>query len=154
MRPKSFLKCLAVMSLGVLSACALRPYYRQVLPPDVLKTRGQQEVLLRLVEPQTGNPIPGGRIVLTTNFGSRITVTSDPNGLLRMPVTAQLLSENPLVEAILPPTVQGYSFVPVKPEPEAAPQPEAAPPPAPPPPPAPAAPAAPPAPATPTQPQG
>ena len=116
MRPMSLLKCLAVMSLTLSSACALRPYYRQVLPPDAVKSKGVSEVPLRIVNPQTGQPIPGARVVLTTNFGSRVTVTSDANGLLQMPVTPQLLAENPLVETILPSNVRGYAFQPVGPE--------------------------------------
>lgn len=133
MRSWSSLKCFAVVSFGLLSACALRPYYRQVLPPDVSQAAAPgapaREVSLRLIEPETGRPIDGGRVYLTTYRG-RVTVTSDENGLLRMPVTQELLADNPLVEVVVPSGVKGYEFRPVKAEP----------PPPPPPPPAPPAP--------------
>ncbi|HEX5745221.1 MAG TPA: hypothetical protein VFZ09_03195 [Archangium sp.] len=129
MRP---LLCVALMSLGVLSACALRPYYRQVLPPDMsamkpAAAQGKGEtVLLRVVEPGTGRPIPGARILLSMHLG-RVSLVSDQEGLVRMPVTPELLAENPLVEVVLPAGVQGYTFQPVKQEPEAAPAGELAP---------------------------
>lgn len=122
MRPMRPLLCLALLSLGLLSACALRPYYRQVLPPDLAgmkpqAVQGKQEVMLRVVEPRTDQPIPGARILLTANRG-RVILSSDVNGLVQMPVTPELLAENPLVEVVLPPGVRGYAFQPVKPEPE------------------------------------
>jgi hypothetical protein len=122
MRP---LLCLALLSLGLLSACALRPYYRQVLPYDqsVMKpqdVQGKQEVMLRVVEQGTELPVPGARILLTTNRG-RVSLVSDGEGLVRMPVTSELLAENPLVEVVLPPGVRGYAFQAVKPEPESQP---------------------------------
>jgi hypothetical protein len=119
MRPMRLL-CLAVLSLGLLSACALRPYYRQVLPPEVagLKpqaARGHEDVTVRVVEPGTGRPIPGARVVLGTNR-ARVSVTSDAEGLIKLPVTPDLLAENPLVEVLLPPGARGYALELVAPE--------------------------------------
>jgi hypothetical protein len=107
------LLCLAVMSLG-LSACTLRPYYRQVLPPEVSSLRpqaaqGQPDVTLRVVEPGTGRPIPGARLSLGTNRGT-VRVTSDAAGLVHLPVRPDLLLENPLVEVLLPPGARGYAL--------------------------------------------
>ncbi|HYO73393.1 MAG TPA: hypothetical protein VEU33_45740 [Archangium sp.] len=129
MRP---LLCVALLSLGLLPACTLRPYYRQVLPTDMsamkpAMAQGQGEgVLLRMVDPGMERPIPGARIFLTTNRG-RVALVSDQEGLVRMPVTPELLAENPLVEVVLPPDVYGYTFQPVKQGPESAPAGEPAP---------------------------
>ena len=96
MRP---LLCLALLSLGLLSACALRPYYRQVLPPDLAgmkpqAVQGKQEVMLRVVEKGTELAVPGARVFLSTSRG-RVSLVSDGEGLVRMPVTSELLAENP-----------------------------------------------------------
>jgi hypothetical protein len=133
MRPWSPLKCLAVVSFGLLSACSLRPYYRQILPPDVSQAPPpgapeKKQVPIRLIEPETGHPIPGGRVYLSTNRG-RVGVTSDENGLLQMPVSPELLADNPLVEVVLPAGVRGYGFQPVKVEPPPPAPPPVAPPP-------------------------
>lgn len=122
MRP---LLCLALVSLGLLSACALRPYYRQVLPPDLAGMKpqaveGKQEVMLRVVEKGTELPVPGARVFLSTSRG-RVSLVSDGEGLVQMPVTSELLAENPLVEVVLPPGVQGYALQAVKTEPESQP---------------------------------
>jgi hypothetical protein len=114
MRPMRSLLCFAVLSLGLLSACALRPYYRQVLPPEVagLKpqaAQGQPDVTLRVVEQGTGRPLPGARVLLGTSRGT-VNVTSDAEGLIRLPVRPELLAENPLVEVILPPGARGYAL--------------------------------------------
>lgn len=132
MRPMRPLLCVALLSLGLLSACALRPFYRQVLPPEISAMKpaalqGQAEVVtLRVVELGTEQPIPGARILLSLSRG-RVALVSDANGFVRMPVTPELLSENPLVEVVLPAGVRGYTFQPVKAEPESAPAGEPAP---------------------------
>ncbi|WP_375768411.1 hypothetical protein NR798_43150 [Archangium gephyra] len=132
MRPMRPLLCLAVLSLGLLSACALRPYYRQVLPPDMAAMKPQAakdkgEATVRLLEPETEKPIAGARVIMTLGRG-RVVATSDANGLVQLPVTPELLAENPLVEVVLPAGVQGgYAFWTVPVEPEAAPEGESAP---------------------------
>ncbi|AKJ07973.1 hypothetical protein ATI61_107413 [Archangium gephyra] len=131
MRPMRPLLCVALVSLGLLSACALRPYYRQVLPPDLsamkpAAVQGKGEVVrLRVVEPETERPIPGARIFLSTNRG-RVSLVSDMEGLVQMPLTPELLAENPLVEVVPPAGVSGYAFQPVKQEPASAPAGESA----------------------------
>ncbi|ATB29146.1 hypothetical protein [Melittangium boletus] len=109
---------LAVLSAGLLSACALRPYYRQVLPPDVsvlkpAQARGHEDVTLRMVEPGTNRPLVGAKVYLGTSRG-RFATTSDAQGLVKLPVTAELLTENPLVEVIPPSDAKGYAFEVVK----------------------------------------
>jgi hypothetical protein len=118
MSPKRSLLRLALLSsLCVLSACALRPFYRQVLPPDVVQNKGVgvEQVTLRVVEPQTQQPISGARVVLTTGL-RRFSATSDREGLLRLPVSPELLAENPLVEVILPKGMADYALQPVNQE--------------------------------------
>jgi len=131
MRPMRSLMCVALLSLGLLSACALRPYYRQVLPPDMAgmkpqAAQGQGPVTLRMVEPGTDRPIAGARVLLSLNRG-RVVATSDANGLIQLPVTPELLAENPLVEVVLPLGLRGYSFLTVPAEPASQPAGEAAP---------------------------
>lgn len=128
MRPMRPLLCVALLSLGLLSACALRPYYRQILPPDLATMKpaaaqGRSEgVMLRVVEPGTERPISGARILLSMNRG-RVALVSDANGFVQLPLTPELLAENPLVEVVLPAGVRGYTFQPVKAEPGSAPAP-------------------------------
>ena len=131
MRPMRSLMCVALLSLGLLSACALRPYYRQVLPPDMAgmkpqAAQGQGPVTMRMVEPGTDKPIAGARVILSLNRG-RVVATSDANGLIQLPVTPELLAENPLVEVVVPPGLRGYSFWTVPAEPASQPAGEAAP---------------------------
>ncbi|WP_257450864.1 carboxypeptidase-like regulatory domain-containing protein [Archangium lipolyticum] len=118
---------LSLLSLGLLSACTLRPYYRQVVPPDVARlnpqqAQGMKDVTMRVVDPSTGQPIPRARVLLESTRG-RITVTSDADGLVQLPVTPHLLADNPLVEVVLPKGVRSYSFQLVNMEPEPAQQP-------------------------------
>jgi len=118
MSPKRSLLRLALLSsLCVLSACALRPFYRQVLPPEVVQNKGVgvEQVTLRVVEPETQRPISGARVVLTTGL-RRFSATSDVNGLLQLPVSPELLAENPLVEVLLPKGTADYALQPVKQE--------------------------------------
>jgi hypothetical protein len=126
------LMCVALLSLGLLSACALRPYYRQVLPPELAgmkpqAAQGQGPVTLRLVEAGTDKPIAGARVILTLMNHGRVVAASDANGLIQLPVTPELLAENPLVEVVLPPGLRGYSFMTVPAESASQPADEAAP---------------------------
>jgi hypothetical protein len=126
------LMCVALLSLGLLSACALRPYYRQVLPPELSgmkpqAAQGQGPVTLRMVEPGTDKPIVGARVILSLMNRGRVVAVSDANGFLQLPVTPELLAENPLVEVVLPPGLSGYSFWTVSAESASQPAGEAAP---------------------------
>jgi hypothetical protein len=117
-------RLLLLSALCLLSACALRPFYRQVLPPEVVRDKGVgvEQVTLRVVEPGSGRPIPGARVLLTTGR-ARVNATSDANGLLQLPVSPELLAENPLVEVILPKGLEDYALQPVKQESQPARQP-------------------------------
>jgi hypothetical protein len=109
---RSLMRLALLSSLCLLTACALRPYYREVLPPDVVNSsRGSdvQDVMLRVVEPESGKPIPGVRVLLSSGRG-RVNVVSDATGLLHLPVSPELLAENPLVEVVLPKGTSGYSL--------------------------------------------
>jgi len=53
--------------------------------------------------------------VLTTGL-RRFSATSDVNGLLQLPVSPELLAENPLVEVLLPKGMADYALQPVKQE--------------------------------------
>ncbi|HZI05176.1 MAG TPA: hypothetical protein VEZ71_14190 [Archangium sp.] len=133
MSPMPSLLRLALLSvLCVVSACTLRPYYRQVLPPDMAGMKpqaaeGQGPVTLRMVEPGTDKPIAGARVILSLMNRGRVVATSDANGLIQLPVTPELLAENPLVEVVLPPGLRGYSFLTVPAQPASQPAGEAAP---------------------------
>lgn len=118
MSPMRALMGLVLLSLGLLSACALRPYYRQVLPPEVLQSRGagMAGVMMRVVELKTERPIPGVKVLAGTGR-TRVRVTSDAQGLFRLPVTPELLTENPLLEIIPPKGVVDYGFQLVREEP-------------------------------------
>lgn len=99
----------APLACVLLSACALRPYYRQVLPPELAqaKTAAESEVTIRVVHARTGRPLPGVRVFAGAGR-TRFNVTSDAQGLIRVPVNPELLSENPLVEVVPPKDVVGY----------------------------------------------
>jgi hypothetical protein len=110
--------CLAVLSASLLSACALRPNYRQILPPDVgrlqpAEGRNHEDVTVRLVDAATKRPVPGAKVYVGTSRG-RFALTSDVNGLVKLPVTPELLAENPLMEVVLPAESEGYNFELVK----------------------------------------
>jgi len=121
---RSLLRLVLLSALCVVSGCTLRPYYRQVLPPDVVRDKGVgvEQVTLRVVAPRSGRPIPGARVLLTTGR-VRVNATSDANGLLQLPVSQELLAENPLMEVVLPKGTEDYALQPVKQESQPAQQP-------------------------------
>lgn len=105
----------ATVALALLSACALRPRYRDVVVPEASaqqKPVEGQVVVLRVVDPATGQPVPGAR-VLATGGRSRLSATSDAQGLLTVSVSRSLMDENPLVEVVLPKGVSDYRLEPV-----------------------------------------
>ena len=113
MRP--MMSLVVLLACGLLSACTLRPYYREVLPPEVAqaKTATTSEVTLRVVDSRTGQPLPGVRVFAGASR-ARFNVTSDAQGLIRVPVNPALMSENPLVEVVPPKGVEGYRLEPVQ----------------------------------------
>jgi len=101
---------LACLSLGLLSACVLRLRYQ-----DMVQQQGAapaavgQTVVIRVMDPSTGQPIPGARVVAGTGR-ERLSATSDEQGRLSVPASTALLDENPLVEVMLPKGVSRYQL--------------------------------------------
>ncbi len=104
----------AAVAFALLSACVLRPRYREVVVPEgaAQQSLDGQQVVLRVVDAETGAPVPGAR-VLATGARSRLNATSDEQGLLTVTVSKALMDENPLVEVVLPKGVRGYRLEPV-----------------------------------------
>jgi hypothetical protein len=126
---------LALIALGLLlSACVLRPRYKDMVQPagSAQQAAEGQTLSMRLVEPATGQPIKGAKVIAGSGH-SRLAATSDDQGRIAVPVAQALLEENPLVEVVLPKGVKSYQFQILRPEPPPAP-------PAPPEPPAPPSP--------------
>ncbi|XXF78724.1 hypothetical protein P2318_02910 [Myxococcaceae bacterium GXIMD 01537] len=117
----------ATVAVAVLSACALRPRYRDiVVPQEAAQTKPVEgeKVVLRVVDPETGKPIEGAR-VLALGGRARLAATSDAQGLVTVAVSRSLLDENPLVEVVLPKGQSHYRIEPVPPAPPAPPAPAA-----------------------------
>ena len=94
-------------STALLSACSLRPHYRDVVQPGPSESAAGQTVALRVVDARTNRPVPGAR-VLAGESRSRLSATSDADGLVTLQVSNELLRENPLVEVVLPAGVRSY----------------------------------------------
>ncbi|MBZ4417991.1 hypothetical protein [Myxococcus sp. RHSTA-1-4] len=94
-------------STALLSACSLRPHYRDVVRPGPSESAAGQTVALRVVDAKTNRPVPGAR-VLAGETRSRLSATSDADGLVTLQVSNELLRENPLVEVVLPAGVRSY----------------------------------------------
>lgn len=111
----------ATVAVALLSACSLRPRYREVVVPEATaqqKPADGQLVVLRVVDSTTGQPVPGAK-VLSAGGRARLVATSDSQGLLTVTVSQALLDENPLVEVVLPKGVHGYRLEPVPRQPAA-----------------------------------
>ncbi|HLL01774.1 MAG TPA: hypothetical protein VK539_14385 [Myxococcaceae bacterium] len=101
---------LACLSLGLLSACVLRPRYQDMVQQQgAAPASAGQTVMIRVMDPSTGQPISGARVVAGTGR-ERLSATSDAQGRLSVPVSKSLLDENPLVEVVLPKGVSRYQF--------------------------------------------
>lgn len=100
-----------LIALGLLSACALRPHYRDMVQPEgsTQPAAEGQTLMMRLVDPATGHPIPGAKVIAGANR-SRLAATSDEQGRIAVPVSQALLEENPLVEVVLPKGMKAYQF--------------------------------------------
>ncbi|MCE9670937.1 carboxypeptidase-like regulatory domain-containing protein [Myxococcus stipitatus] len=102
----------ALAASSLLSACALRPTYQQVVQsPGVESLSPGQTVVLRVVD-AAGAPVAGARI-LAGEGRTRLSATSDADGIVKLEVSGTLLKENPLVEVITPKGVSGYRLLPV-----------------------------------------
>ncbi|MFL5346597.1 MAG: hypothetical protein ACJ8AT_17595 [Hyalangium sp.] len=118
-----------LIALGLLSACALRPRYKDMVQPEGSPQQAVvegQTLMMRVVEPATGKPIPGAKVIAGANR-ARLAATSDDQGRIAVPVSQELLAENPLVEVVLPKGVKGYQFQVLRPVEAPAPQPPAPP---------------------------
>src|SRR5687767_3297654 len=74
------LPSLACLTLGLLSACALRPQYKDMVQQkDAAPVAAGQLVLLRVTNPDTGQPIEGAKVVAGTGR-ERLSATSDAQG--------------------------------------------------------------------------
>ncbi|MCP3099701.1 hypothetical protein LZ198_12565 [Myxococcus sp. K15C18031901] len=102
----------ALVASSLLSACALRPTYQQVVQaPGSDSVTAGQTVVLRVVD-GAGKPVEGAR-VLAGEGRTRLSATSDAEGIVKVEVSGTLLKENPLVEVINPRGVTSYRIVPV-----------------------------------------
>jgi hypothetical protein len=93
-----------------LAACALRPRYN-----DLVQAGGQsserEKVVLVFVDPSTSKPIQGLKIQVGERK-DRVTLTTDANGRVALPVSEALRRDNPLVTVERPDGALGYSFGP------------------------------------------
>jgi len=117
---------LALVALSLLSACALRPHYRDMVQPEgAQKAADGQVLMMRVVDPATGQPIQGAKVIAGSGR-TRLAATSNAEGRISVPVAQALLDENPLVEVVLPKGVKSYQFQVERPADSAAAQPAAA----------------------------
>jgi hypothetical protein len=102
---------MTLVALSLLSACALRPNYRDMVQPEGAsqKAADGQVLMMRVVDPATGQPIPGAKVIAGSGR-TRLATTSDAEGRISVPVAKELLDENPLVEVVLPKGVKSYQF--------------------------------------------
>jgi cell division septation protein DedD len=101
---------IALTALALLSACALRPHYKDMVQPVGAPQAAEgQTLMMRLVDPGTGQPIQGAKVIAGTSR-ARLAATSDTQGRISVPVSQALLEENPLVEVVLPKGVKAYQF--------------------------------------------
>jgi len=100
----------ALVALSLLSACALRPHYKDMVQPEgAQKATDGQVLMMRVVDPATGQPIQGAKVIAGSGR-TRLAATSDAEGRISVPVAKALLDENPLVEVVLPKGVKSYQF--------------------------------------------
>jgi hypothetical protein len=113
----------ALVALSLMSACVLRPHYKDMVQPEgAPKAAEGQTLTMRLVDLATGQPIPGAKVIAGTSR-ARLAATSDAEGHISVPVAQALIEENPLVEVVLPKGVKAYQFQVLRPAEPPAPQP-------------------------------
>jgi hypothetical protein len=113
----------ALPSLVLLSACTLRPRYKDMVQPSgsTQAVADGQVLMMRVVEPSTGKPISGAKVLAGTGR-ARVSATSDSEGRLSVLMSQALLEENPLVEVVLPKGAKQYQFQIVRPAETSAPK--------------------------------
>lgn len=98
---------IVLTSTSLLTACALRPTYKELIaPPSAAGVTPGQTVALRVVD-GSGKPVEGAR-VRAGEGRTRLNVLSDADGLVKLEANEALLKENPLVEVVLPKGVKEY----------------------------------------------
>ncbi|AGC48744.1 hypothetical protein MYSTI_07472 [Myxococcus stipitatus DSM 14675] len=98
----------ALTATSLLTACALRPSYKDVMATAAVTdaSTAQAPVVLRVVD-GSGKPVKGAR-VRAGELRTRVNVVSDADGLVTLEPSAVLMKENPLVEVVLPKGVTTY----------------------------------------------
>ncbi|WP_375742388.1 carboxypeptidase-like regulatory domain-containing protein [Corallococcus interemptor] len=101
---------IAVLSSALLSGCALRPRYNEVIQANgATALQAGQLVVLRVTDAATGKPVKGAK-VLGGEYRNHINATTDENGEFSLQLDPGLVKENPLVEVVLPKGVRGYKL--------------------------------------------
>ncbi|QAT88614.1 hypothetical protein EJ065_7089 [Corallococcus coralloides] len=101
---------LAVLSSALLSGCALRPRYNEVIQANgATALQEGQLVVLRVTDAATGQPVKGAK-VLGGEYRNHINATTDENGEFSLKLDPGLVKENPLVEVVLPKGVSRYKL--------------------------------------------
>ncbi|WP_338863192.1 hypothetical protein [Myxococcus stipitatus] len=98
----------ALTATSLLTACALRPSYKDLMATGAAAdaSAAQAPVVFRVVD-GSGQPVKGAR-VRAGELRTRINVVSDADGLVTLEPSAVLMKENPLVEVVLPKGVSTY----------------------------------------------
>ncbi|WP_242588883.1 hypothetical protein [Corallococcus macrosporus] len=100
----------AVLSSALLSACALRPRYNDIIQANgSTALQENQLVVLRVTDAATGKPVKGAK-VLGGEYRNHLNATSDENGEVSLKLDPGLVKENPLVEVVLPKGVRRYKL--------------------------------------------
>ncbi|WP_223639202.1 hypothetical protein [Corallococcus sp. EGB] len=100
----------ALLSSALLSACALRPRYNDIVQANgATALQENQLVVLRVTDAETGKPVKGAKI-LGGEYRNHLNATSDENGEVALQLDPGLVKENPLVEVVLPKGVSHYKL--------------------------------------------
>lgn len=100
----------ALLSSALLSACALRPRYNDIVQANgVAALQENQLVVLRVTDAETGQPVKGAKI-LGGEYRNHLNSVSDENGEFSLQLDPGLVKENPLVEVVLPKGVSRYKL--------------------------------------------
>ncbi len=100
----------ALLSSALLSACALRPRYNDIVQANgAAALQENQLVVLRVTDAETGQPVKGAKI-LGGEYRNHLNSVSDENGEFSLQLDPGLVKENPLVEVVLPKGVSRYKL--------------------------------------------
>ncbi|MGV3625506.1 MAG: hypothetical protein ACO1OB_32140 [Archangium sp.] len=97
------LSALAIASLLVVSACALRPRYNDFITAN---TKGPDERFV-VIDTDTNKPVEGAKIEISENK-NRLQATTGRDGQFTLPVDKKYVSENPIFVVSLPKGVTSY----------------------------------------------